>query len=299
MPARKLLLIEPTYFSANPETAKDNYFQQKNIQLSAKQINSMALTEFNSLISKLSSAGIECIHFRQEDDLPTPDAIYPNNWFSTHPGGKMILYPMKAENRRMERRATFIELLKINYPSLIDLSFYEKTNSFLEGTGSLVIDHVHKIVYASLSLRTDLAVLSEWANLLNFDLLTFTSYDSGNHPVYHTNVMMSVAEQYAIVCLDAIHNDEERKQVTVSLSATHHELIEISKAQMHRFCANCLEVQNKKNESILVMSENAYKNFTPGQLNSIQKFSAIHFSDITTIETFGGGGVRCMLAELF
>jgi hypothetical protein len=298
MAASSVLMIEPKNFISNPQTVGDNFFQTSHGDISVEEINTKAASEFHSLKAKLEEAGIEVVVYRQEDNLDTPDAIYPNNWFSTHKSSTLVLYPMLAANRRLERRDSIVRELKKKYPVHIDLSASENRGLYLEGTGSLVLDQEKKIAYASLSERTSTNLLFEWSRLMNYELVLFTSYDKDGRQVYHTNVVLCVADAFAIVCLDAISNADERRQVTTKLEDTNHILIPVTIEQMHHFCANCLFLQNKKEEKFLVMSDDAMRHFTAEQINLIKQHCSIIHSDLTTIEHYGGGGARCMLAEL-
>jgi hypothetical protein len=299
MTASSVLMIEPKNFISNPQTAADNFFQSAEPDISFEEINKKVKAEFQSLCKKLSDSGIEVKIFSQDDNLNTPDAIYPNNWFSTHSKNTIVIYPMLAPNRRLERRLHILKALTEKYPLIIDLSPNENKNSFLEGTGSLVLDHGNKIAYASLSERTSTNLLFEWSRLLNYELVLFSSYDINDKLIYHTNVLLCVAEEFAIVCLDAIQSHDEKRQVRTRLEETNHVLVHITLAQMHHFCANCLQLKNQNGEKFLVMSDDAFNHFTASQLETIQSFSKIIHSDLSTIEKYGGGGARCMLAELF
>jgi hypothetical protein len=299
MTASSVLMIEPKNFISNPQTAGDNFFQASVPDNFTEEINKKASEEFLSLKNKLEGAGIAVRTFSQNDSLETPDAIYPNNWFSTHPNGTLFLYPMLAPNRRLERRESIVRWLGNNYPKKIDLSPNEGKNSFLEGTGSLVLDHDNKIAYASLSERTSTNLLFEWSRLMNYELVLFSSYDQNDKLIYHTNVMMCIADGFAIVCIDAIQNADEKRQVKLRLEETSHRVIEISLTQMHHFCANCLLLQNQKGDSFLIMSDNAFEHFMDEQIKAINNYCRIIHSDLSTIEKYGGGGARCMLAELF
>jgi len=299
MPAGKVLMIEPKNFYSNPETLHDNFFQLEANNLTADSIHSSVEREFHSLKDALVQAGIDVLLYQQDDKAETPDAVYPNNWFSTHPEKIFVLYPMKAENRRQERRPKIIADLQTRYPSSIDLSVNENRNLFLEGTGSLVLDHSNKIAYASLSPRTDSNVLFEWCRRMNYDWVVFHSYDMHDRIIYHTNVMMCIGERFAVACLDAVHSLDEKRQIRSRLIETGHELVDISREQMHSFCANCLELQNESGKSFLVMSDQAFRNFRDEQLEILNRFSSIIHVDLSTIETIGGGGARCMLAEMF
>jgi hypothetical protein len=299
MAARNVLMIAPKNFISNPQTVGDNFFQQPPGSRISAEPGQIAALEFDALTALLVKAGIGVQLFRQDDSLVTPDAIFPNNWLSTMPDGTMILYPMMAENRRLERRPSIIKSLSSSYPKIIDLSYDEKRGIFLEGTGSLVIDHLNKIAYASLSQRTNSNLLFEWSKLTGYDVIIFTSYDKNGETIYHTNVMLCITEKFAIICFEAIADEDGRGRVKKSLAKTGHETIEITLEQMHHFCGNCLELQNDKGDYFLLMSSQAFNYFSKAQLERIEKYSTILHTDLTTIETIGGGGARCMVAELF
>jgi hypothetical protein len=299
MAASSILMVEPKNFISNPQTVGDNFFQSDPANMMADEVNTNALKEFNLLKNKIEAAGIEIHFYRQDDVLDTPDALYPNNWFSTHSNGTLIIYPMFAPNRRLERRAYILKDLIKKYPIHIDLAPSENRNIYLEGTGSLVIDHDHSIAYASLSERTSTNLLFEWSRVMKYELVLFSSYDINDKLIYHTNVIMCLSEKFAIICLDAIPAMDEKRQVKTRLEETGHELIEISLTQMHHFCANCLQLQNKNKDKYFIMSDNAYHHFSSEQLKIIHTYSKIIHSDLSTIEKYGGGGARCMLAELF
>jgi hypothetical protein len=299
MAARKVLMIEPKNFISNPQTAGDNFFQPGPGMVSAGQEPDQTLKEFNELADMLAQSGIEVHVFRQDDILETPDAVFPNNWFSTMPAAILILYPMMAMNRRMERRLPVIRFLERMYPKTIDLTHDERRGIFLEGTGSLVIDHANKIAYASLSQRTSTNLLFEWSKMTGYEVVMFSSFDRNGEIVYHTNVMMTLCERFAIICISAIDDEEAKERIIKSLLNTGHELIEITLEQMHHFCGNCLELENTNGEKILVMSDNAFSHFTDFQKIQIEKHCRILHTDLNTIETYGGGSARCMLAELY
>jgi len=299
MAARKVLMIEPKNFISNPQTAGDNFFQPGTGMIAPGVEQDQSLKEFNGLADLLAQSGIEVHVFRQDDLLETPDAVFPNNWFSTMPGGELILYPMMAVNRRMERRLPVIRFLENMYPKTLNLAHDERRGIFLEGTGSLVIDHSNKIAYASLSQRTSSNLLFEWSKMTGYEVVIFSSLDRKGETVYHTNVMMTLCERFAIICISAIDDEEAKERVIKSLLRTGHELIEITLEQMHHFCGNCLELENNKGEKILVMSDNAFSHFSDFQKIQIEKHCRILHTGLDTIETYGGGGARCMLAELY
>ena len=293
--SEKIVIIEPRSFTYNEETGGDNFFQTNT---SLKVPSETALKEFHEFKNKLMKTGMEVNVFSPADDSVTPDSVFPNNWFSTTPNGQLILYPMMAANRRMERRTELIDRIKKNYSDIIDLTYLEKDELYLEGTGSLVIDHENKIVFASLSQRTNKKALQEWNKKMNYEIITFESVDQNNEIIYHTNVVMSLADRFAIVCLDAIKEKKDRESIQEKLSAKN-ELIIISKEQMHSFCGNCIGLKNNSGERFIVMSTQAYHAFTEKQKNRMIRYATIIHSGLTTIETIGGGSARCMIAELF
>ena len=299
MTARKVLMVAPKNFISNPQTVGDNFFQEPLNAAAEEDLAGEATKEFDGLKNLLTEAGIEVKVFKQHDDLVTPDALFPNNWFSTFPDNSFAIYPMMAENRRLERRPEMISYLRKNYAKQIDLTHDEKRGIFLEGTGSLVMDHAHKIAYASLSQRTSSNVTHEWGKLTGYDVILFSSYDRNKELIYHTNVMMCVAEKFAVVCLESLEDEDARERVKFSLAGSGHEIIEITLEQVHHFCGNCLELENKNGDKFFIMSDEAYDHFSDDLRQRIEKNSKILHTGLHTIEKVGGGGVRCMMAELF
>jgi hypothetical protein len=293
--SEKILMIEPRGFALNKETAGDNFFQTKE-QIKAPL--ETAMKEFHDLKYKLMKAGIEVTVITLSDELNTPDSVFPNNWFSTTPYGQLILYPMMAASRRLERRKEIIERVKPGYSKLIDLTLLEEKKFYLEGTGSLVMDHESKVAYASLSKRTSEEALKEWKKQMEYEVIRFTSHDINNEIIYHTNVVMTLGDGFVIACLDAIEDKKEREELKKRLEA-HNELIEISLEQMHSFCGNCLVLRNSNGDKFIVMSTKAFQAFTEEQKNIMIRYATIIHSGLTTIETLGGGSARCMIAELF
>ena len=293
--SEKVLMVEPRGFAFNAETSADNFFQNQGpIKVPAES----ALKEFQELKKKLMRAGIMVNVFSPGDNLMTPDSVFPNNWFSTTPEGELFLYPMMAQSRRKERRKELIEKLKINYSRLIDLTNLEDRNLFLEGTGSLVLDHEHKIAYASLSKRTSEEAVREWNKSKNYELVLFTSFDQNSAPIYHTNVMMMLGDGFSIVCLEAIRDEKQRVIVRKRLEENG-VVFQITLAQMQSFCGNSLALKNSDGEKFLIMSAQAYAAFTEKQKSLLIRHATIIYSGLTTIETIGGGSARCMIAELF
>ncbi|WP_313598117.1 citrulline utilization hydrolase CtlX [Epilithonimonas vandammei] len=295
-----VLMIEPVAFGFNEQTAVNNYFQ---IQQEGN-VQGEALKEFNAFVEKLRAKDINVITIKDTLDPKTPDSIFPNNWVSFHADGKVVLYPMFAENRRLERRDDIINQIKEQFEvtEVIDYSGAEKDNLFLEGTGSMIFDHDNKLAYGSVSLRLDEGLFRKFCSEFGFQPVVFHSYQTAGEerlPIYHTNVMMCVADKFVVICLDCIDDESERNNVIETIKNSGKELIEISEDQMQNFAGNMLQVHNKSGEKFLVMSQSAYKSLKPEQVSSIEKYCEIIYSDLEVIETNGGGSARCMLAEVF
>lgn len=295
-----VLMIEPVAFGYNEQTAVNNYFQVQQ----EGNVQEKALREFNSFVEKLRSKGITVITIKDTISPKTPDSIFPNNWVSFHRDGKVVLYPMFAENRRLERRDDIINQIKEQFEvtEVIDYSGAEKDNLFLEGTGSMIFDHDNKIAYGSVSLRLDEDLFRKFCAEFGFRPVVFHSYQTAGEerlPIYHTNVMMCVADKFVVICLDCIDDELEREKVIETIKNSGKELIEISEEQMHNFAGNMLQVHNNLGEKFLVMSQSAYRSLKPEQVAAIEKYCEIIYSDLETIETNGGGSARCMLAEVF
>lgn len=295
-------MIEPIAFGYNAETAKNNYFQ---VEQEGSDIQSKALAEFNTFVGKLRNKGINVITIKDTLDPHTPDSIFPNNWVSFHKDGKVVLYPMFASNRRVERREDIIETIKkqgFEVDEIDDWSLSEIQGHFLEGTGSMIFDHDNKIAYGSVSLRLDEQLFRDFCAKYGFEPVVFHSFQtvgSERLPIYHTNVMMCVADKFVVICLDCIDDELERSKVIETIKSSGKEIIEISEEQMQQFAGNMLQVQNKDGKKFLIMSETAYKSLTQEQISNIEKYNEIIYSDLNTIEVNGGGSARCMLAEVF
>lgn len=292
-----LLMIRPVDFKFNEQTAGDNKFQVAGEQADVQQ---KALAEFDGFVNVLRENGVDVTIINDTLTPETPDSIFPNNWISFHEDGSVYLYPMNSANRRLERRKDIIEELgkrfEINH--IADLSFFEHQMLFLEGTGSMVLDRINKIAYACLSIRTDREVLDNFAMLAGYKVIAFQAVDESNFPIYHTNVMLCVGEKFAVICLDSIKYTEDKITVLESFKATNKTVIDISFEQMNHFAGNMLEVKNKDNESLLVMSQQALKSLHGTQLTKLESFSRIITAPLYTIEQNGGGSARCMLAEV-
>ncbi|MDQ3192305.1 MAG: arginine deiminase-related protein [Bacteroidota bacterium] len=298
-----ILMIRPVNFGYNEQTAQSNAFQVAPEPSGAKIIQEKALLEFDSFVLGLKNCGIDVITFDDSHSPYTPDSIFPNNWITFHEDGRVVLFPMEAHNRRLERKAEIISSLQLDYKfkisEIIDLSYFEKENKFLEGTGSLILDRVNKIAYACLSTRTNTEVLNVFCKLFNYTSVCFNAFDQNKVPVYHTNVLMSVGENIAIVCLESIYDKKEREIVTDSLQSSGKSIIDISFDQMTKFAGNMLQLKTKKGNLLLVMSQQGYESLTLEQINKIEKSTAIFHSNISHIEKYGGGSARCMMAEIF
>ncbi|CAF3533983.1 unnamed protein product [Adineta steineri] len=303
----RVIMIRPACFCFNTETAVSNSFQNEQYaDLSLEnQIQQKALLEFDLMVEQLRSHGIHVDVFNDTLSPVKPDAVFPNNWFSTHSDGTIILYPMLAKNRRLERRVDLIEILSHTYQTtaIIDLSVYEQRNQYLEGTGSLVLDRINKIIYAIRSPRTNEIVIENFIKLMNFEkpAIVFDSVDKNGKAIYHTNVVMAIGTYVVIICLESIHDKEQRDNVVKSLEENgKRKIIDITYEQMNQFAGNMLEIRNKQGEYLLVMSKTAYNSLTNQQRNIIEETNTkLVYFDISTIEQCGGGSVRCMIAENF
>lgn len=300
--ASALLMIRPASFGYNAQTASTNIYQQQPASTDTALIQEKALQEFDDFVKKLNDAGLKIIVF---DDTPTPtkpDAIFPNNWLSLHHDGTLVLYPMYAKNRRTERRNDIIETLKNHYgfqvKNRIDLTGFELQEKFLEGTGSLVFDHENRIAFAAVSQRTAPELVIELCKQINYAPFLFHAI-SNKIPVYHTNVMLSVCKRLVIVCFDYFTSEKEKQKFSALVNSTGKEIIAISPVQASAFAGNVLETVNEKNEHLLIMSSAAFKSFDSQQIKRIEKHCRIVHSPLQTIEKFGGGSARCMLAEIF
>jgi Uncharacterized protein conserved in bacteria containing a pentein-type domain len=299
-----ILMIEPVAFGFNDQTAVNNYFQQKEV-VPGFDIQQAALREFNGMVQTLQLKGIDVLVAKDTLVPHTPDSIFPNNWISFHEDGKIALYPMYAENRRAERRNDIIDLVSASgfkVSRVVDYSSYENQHVFLEGTGSLILDRVNRIAYAALSGRTDKNLFLQFCKDFNYTAVPFVAnqtVDGNRLPIYHTNVMMCIANTFAVVCLNTIDDPEERNTVVSAITRSGKEIVEITEAQMHCFAGNMLQVENKAGVPFLVMSQSAYTSLHASQIDRLALFNEIVPIAISTIEKYGGGSVRCMMAEVF
>jgi hypothetical protein len=300
--AADVLMIRPLQFAGNPQTADSNRFQHSAPHLSAAQVQAAAAQEFDALADALRTAGVRVHAFDDTPQPHTPDSIFPNNWVSFHADGTVVLYPMLAENRRQERRADLLETISarlgFRITRVLDLTHHEGDGKFLEGTGSLVLDREHHVAYACVSARTDLDVLGDFAQQLDYRLVAFEAADASGSPIYHTNVLMCVGARFAAICPGCIREDE-RTAVLGALRATGHELVELSLEQLAAFAGNMLELRSARGTGVVAMSRSALDSLSAQQSATIERLGGpIVATAIPTIETLGGGSVRCMLAEI-
>lgn len=297
-------MIRPVQFRLNEQTAVNNYFQAES-HLDPDTLNRKAQREFDGLVQALRNRGIDVIVISDSENSDTPDSIFPNNWVSFHADGTVVVYPMFAENRRKERREdvfTELEAKGFHISQILDYTSAERDNKFLEGTGSLVMDRVHKKVYCALSDRASEELVMEFCEEFNCLPLIFTAcqtVEGARLPIYHTNVMMCLGENLAVVCLESIDDKKERKAVEQSLRSDGLEIIPISEDQMHQFAGNMIQLKGKGDQRFMVMSSAAYHSLLPQQLEAITKHCEIIHSKLDTIEQSGGGSARCMIAEVF
>ena len=298
-----ILMIRPINFGYNEETAQDNHYQIKDSII--KNSNESAQNEFDNMVNNLRQNGVSVHVFQDDENDYTPDSIFPNNWVSFHENGDIGLFPMYAKNRRLERRPEVLEFLEsegFTISNIVDYSSAESENKFLEGTGSMILDRENRIAYCSISNRSNEDLFIEFCEDFEFTPVLFNSYQSVGDkrlPIYHTNVMMCVATEYVIICLDSIDDKKQRKNVSDFINQSGKKLIEISEKQVERFAGNMLELTNENGDSILVMSRSAEDSLNENQKNAITNYSRIVSCDINTIEVCGGGSARCMMAEIF
>jgi hypothetical protein len=291
-------MIRPVNFGFNEETAGSNAFQNRSAD--KKSVNEKAQHEFDGIVNILRENGVDVTVIDDTPDPYTPDSIFPNNWVSFHADGTVFLYPMQAENRRLERREDIIAQLedRFDVKRVIDLSRFELQNKFLEGTGSMVLDRENKVAYACISPRTDREVLALFCEQAGYKEVSFHAFDEYHQAIYHTNVLMCIGSKFAVICLKSITVEEERSAVISILKLTHKEIVDISLEQMNSFAGNMLEVKNKAGGSLIVMSQNAYNSLNEDQKITLGKYGKVIYADINTIENNGGGSARCMMAEV-
>lgn len=300
-----ILMIRPINFRRNEQTAVNNFYQKESDDVLPETENAKAQKEFDAFVEKLRQVGVHVLVINDTEEFDTPDSIFPNNWISFHENGTVALYPMFAENRRKERREDVLDKLEEQgflIENIVDYTSAEAANVFLEGTGSLLLDRVNRIAYCALSARADEELFIEFCEDFEYTPVVFTAYqtvDGKRKPIYHTNVMMCLAETFAVVCLDAIDNKSERKNLIKHLQESGKEIIRITEAQVNNFAGNMLQVKGNNHKPYLILSQAAYNSLTTGQRNVIQKHCDMLSSSLDTIEACGGGSARCMMAEVF
>jgi hypothetical protein len=298
--SNNIFLVRPANFGFNLDTASSNAFQNKPTT-EAAFLKANAIKEFDEFAKTLTKNGINVTVFNDSLSPIKPDAIFPNNWISLYEDGKVIIYPMFAPNRRTEVNETFIKQLSTEFEvkEIVDLRHYEKQNKFLEGTGSIIFDHVNKVAYACLSERTNKELFEEVCELLNYKPISFTAIDNNGKPIYHTNVMMCVGSNFATICLESIKDSVEKEKVISSLKKSGLAIVDISYHQLQNFAGNMLELTNNDNNKIVVLSQSAFNSLTTTQKQVIENNAKLLPLKIPTIETIGGGSARCMIAEIF
>jgi hypothetical protein len=298
---QNIMMIRPKHFGFNAETAENNSFQTNDESIDNETIRQLAVKEFDGFVELLQSKGIY-VHVIEDTDTPIkPDAVFPNNWISFHEDGMVLTYPMYAKVRRIERRPDIIATLGEHYKIEKDytLEHYEEEGLFLEGTGSLILDRQNKIAYANLSQRTDLQILEKWCILTNYEKIHFLAKDRSGADIYHTNVMMALGRTFVVICLDCVPDSKEKDLLIQTLEKTNKEIIKISLDQVGNFAGNMLQVKNNKGLPFLVMSSTAWNCLDEEQQGRINKHTDVIVGHIPTIERYGGGSVRCMMAEIF
>ncbi|MBK5208819.1 MAG: amidinotransferase [Flavobacteriaceae bacterium] len=300
-----ILMIRPVSFRMNEQTAVNNYYQKVLESLTPETVQFKALQEFDDFVEKLRAVGVKVIVINDTNDTDTPDSIFPNNWISFHENGDVALYPMFAENRRLERREDILETLEdLGYQinNVVDYTSAEEEKIYLEGTGSLLLDRENGKAYCALSPRADEDLLIEFCEDFEFTPVSFVSYQTVKDkrlPIYHTNVIMCLGEKFSVICLDSIDDKKERKNVIKHLKEDHKEIISISEEQVNSFAGNMLQVLGSNDKRYIVMSNSAYESLTNQQIKQIEKHGEILYSSLDTVEACGGGSARCMMAEVF
>ena len=298
--ASTILMVRPAAFGFNAETAANNYFQS-NPAISKEELQQRALAEFDNMVQSLRNHDVDVLVIEDTKEPPKPDAIFPNNWLSTLPGGKLNVFPMYAPSRRIEKREEILQEIGKHFiiQDVQDWSEYEVEGRFLEGTGSMVIDYENSMIYACISERTSLPVLEKYAATNHFQAIVFLATDKNGMPIYHTNVMMALGEGFCVLCEEAIEEEWELIAVRQLLESTNHTIIPITRVQMHCFAGNMLQVKNKNGDKILVMSNAAFESLRKEQKEMLEAYSTLLPIAVPTIEEVEGGSVRCMMAEIF
>ncbi|MFK7000607.1 citrulline utilization hydrolase CtlX [Flavobacterium oreochromis] len=300
-----ILMVRPVSFRMNEQTAVNNYYQKEVSTILPATVTTKAQQEFDVLVEKLREVGVHVQVVQDTSDTDTPDAVFPNNWISFHENGDVVLYPMFAENRRLERREDILDILEEQgffIQDIMDYTLAEEGGFFLEGTGSMILDRVNQKAYCALSPRADEELFIEFCEDFEYTPVLFKAFqtvDEKRELIYHTNVMMSIGDNFAIICSECIDDKTEKKNLVENLKNDGKEIIYISESQVNNFAGNMLQVKGADDKTYLVMSESAYKSLNKGQIAQIEKYTTILYSNLETIETYGGGSARCMMAEIF
>jgi hypothetical protein len=296
-----IMMVRPAHFGYNVETAENNAFQINDKSLNPTEIEQKAIAEFDTFVKKLRAVGVNVIVFQDTDKPIKSDAVFPNNWISFHRNGNVITYPIFSPIRRQERRFELIESLSETFEVAhhIQLESWENVGQYLEGTGSMVVDREHQIAYGCLSIRTDQILFDEFCSVMECEQVTFHSFDKDGLEVYHTNVMMAMGDKFVVICMESVPIKADKERLLATFKKTNKTIIEISLDQMYAFAGNMLQVKNTNGDTFLVMSSQAFNSLNEAQIQKINQFTQILHSDLTTIETYGGGSARCMMAEVF
>ena len=294
-----ILMIRPVRFMSNPQTQSSNAFQRTDVAFVSPEV--AAMNEFDAYVAKLRAAGMDVTVIEDTPVPHTPDSIFPNNWVSFHEDGTVVLYPMQAENRRLERRQDILQEIgkRFDIRRVLDLSPIEKDGKYHEGTGVMVLDHIHKIAYVCRASRSHPDVIAAFSAHLGYEPFWFDAVDSNGKPIYHTNVMMGVGRTLAVVCLESVHDLAQRQQLVQKLTESCKAILPISYAQMNAFAGNVMELQNTTGQAVLALSTQAWQALSDGQQQLVHQHALPVTADLRTIETLGGGGARCMIAEIF
>lgn len=297
-----ILMVRPAHFGFNEETADSNAFQTRDERLTPSEIRQRARGEFDQFVERLRQAGIHVLVAEDSEQPIKPDAVFPNNWVTFHQEGFLITYPMYAPTRRLERREEVVQVvLQAGFPlkKRLHLENNEAVGRYLEGTGSMIFDHLHCVAYACLSPRTDEHLFREVCTVLQYEPVVFHAVDARGQEIYHTNVLMALGETFVVICLDTVRDARERALLEEKFRATGKEILTITLEQMQAFAGNMLQVRNGAGQTFLVMSEQAFRSLTAEQVQALEKHTQLLHSPLYTIETYGGGSARCMMAEVF
>ncbi len=301
-----IMMVRPASFRMNEQTAVNNYYQRVLDGLKPEEANARAQQEFDTFVDKLRKAGVQVYVFQDDKNPDTPDSVFPNNWVSFHEDGRVAMYPMYAENRRLERREEMFDILADDFgfgiTEIEDFTHFEDMGLYLEGTGSMILDRENRIAYAAISERTDPHVLETFCDRFDYEKVMFTANQTVNGarlPIYHTNVMMCLGTGFSVVCMNAVDDPKDKQVLLQTLKDTGKKVIEITENQKEHFAGNMLNVADAEGKEYCIMSEAAFKALRPDQIQAIEKHAEILYSSLDTIEALGGGSARCMMAEIF